>query len=185
MEEFSGMILSLDIDVGGHYLSYSVLRSLFDPIGKDYKIWVDTNIYDLHLDLEVCSIENGGEVFFTPQNQLLIFRSKYYTFLILNPDNCSVVNQFTLDINTYRDIDKPSFTISPDGKLLVVMAGGKIQIIDMNNGELIHEVAVDLIGDEPLQIVDFSPDGKFIVGARNKNYEDVKGHILLFGVREK
>ncbi len=182
--EFPGLIESMDVDGNGHYLSYSVIRSAYDSAKEDYKIWIETIIYDLHLDDEVCSMEDVGDVLFTRQNQLMVFQRSDYTYLILDPDNCSIINQVSLDIDTYQNIRIPNFTISPDGKLLVVTAAGKIQFIDINNGELIHEVAVNLIGDKPIQIVDFSPDGRFLVGARDKYHEDMKGHIMLFGVVE-
>jgi WD domain, G-beta repeat len=70
-----------------------------------------------------------------------------------------------------------SVDISPDGSLLVIGNGSTIQLWDISNQILLSET--DKLSND-ISIVQFSPDGKFLISVSNRIHIDDQAHIVLW-----
>lgn len=179
IEKIPGWLWSLTIDKGNRYLTYSIINNFIDPKDGEYKSLEKIFLYDMSLGQELCSIDYFGEILYSPQNHLVINDHIDGSLVFIEPKDCSKIWQ--LDINTVFT----SFTINPSGELIFGAIGNTVQIRDVDDGRLIHEITLDVNPNEPIQKVSISPDGKFLVWARDRSSPTELGQIILFGVREK
>lgn len=70
-----------------------------------------------------------------------------------------------------------SVDISPNGSLLVIGNDSTIQLWDISNQKLLSET--DKLSND-ISIVQFSPNGKFVISASNRVHIDDQAHIVLW-----
>jgi hypothetical protein len=157
--------------------------------------------------------ENAGPAWFTPDSQQVVFVSSatradsQRIALVGSPvhvERWSIANHARIQSPGIRMDPCDTEGLSPDGRVLACVGfGGTLRLIDVASGEIILEVKqfgrlneyvpepslhdpmpkADVWGDPGAAIIDFSPDGRFVIAEPDGAKAD--GSPVAFDLRER
>ncbi|MEW5938498.1 MAG: WD40 repeat domain-containing protein [Chloroflexota bacterium] len=151
---------------------------IFDAPGKAEYFGPQVQVWDLENRTKVCAF-SGGNAAFDPGGKFIASADKDYNGEVNIWDATSCALQYSLGRKGMDPFYGISLAISPDGKLLAIGGSSAIQIWNLANRKLLFE-------SESLQnnveILTFSPDGKYLISETVRVTKDDKAIITLWGV---
>lgn len=182
LKEFVGRVTSLSASQDGHYISYSVITSRTAADGE-LVADVSTYIYDVSLQKEICHV-SGFDGRFNNQNLLAVYDPKEGILSLVTPATCASQKKF------YVGRDLSAFAFNPGGDLFAgILDLGGISSVNMlevwssNMGEKLHEIIIQ--GHASLPLINFSPDGRFLITTKDKTSPTEKSKVMLWGIPQE
>lgn len=169
IKQFDGFLPSLSVSDDGGYISYSVSIKATDSMPAKST----TRIYDLNLRKEKCELNGGYNARFTRQNQLIVEDAWDGTISLVTLADCTTKTKFNIGTGVR------AFAITPSGELLAGITDAAIHIWDVQTGEKLRKI--DLKGYTE-SIIGFSPDGHFLITAKEADSLAEKDKVMLWGI---
>jgi WD40 repeat protein len=174
VKEFPGRLQSLAVSKDGRYLSYSVLTSQINPQDDSLIANLTTKIYDLQENQEICNIKGGYGLFINFQD-FLVYSPKDKEIFLANRTNCKIKKSYP------TDLELMTLQVNPGEDIFMGSSDSSIGFWDLDTGEKIYNIA--LPSDQSyLALVNFSPDGKFLMTTQNDPSMNGQDQVMIWGI---